>query len=143
MKRTLIGLVPWLRCISKSWNSLITGSAFINSHLSRSLSLPSNSNYFIARYHINRFYVEHYKLIHDDNVSLDQIQQLEIPVKSHCINHSILIGFANGLLSLYSLDLFILWNTSIRKFITLPKPSIKMHRSITYYPASIWLWSTD
>nr|POF13385.1 f-box protein [Quercus suber] len=34
-----------------------------------------------------------------------------------------LIGSANGLFSLYEQERFILWNPSIRKFITLPKPS--------------------
>uniref|UniRef100_A0A2N9J7Q1 F-box domain-containing protein n=1 Tax=Fagus sylvatica TaxID=28930 RepID=A0A2N9J7Q1_FAGSY len=33
-----------LRCVSKSWNSLITSPAFINSHLTQSLTLFSNSN---------------------------------------------------------------------------------------------------
>nr|POF27116.1 f-box protein cpr30 [Quercus suber] len=34
-----------------------------------------------------------------------------------------LIGSANGLFSLYDQERYILWNPSIRKFITLPKPS--------------------
>ena len=124
-----------LRCVSKSWNSLITSSALINSHLARSLSLPSKSNNLIVRYRIDRPYVEHYKLIHDDNASFDQIQQLEIPAKCLHINHFILIGSINGLFSLYELDRFILWNPSIGKSITLPKPCIKTHDFGICYPA--------
>ena len=135
LQRLSVKSVIQLRCVSKSWNSLITSSALINSHLARSLSLPSKSNNLIVRYRIDRPYVEHYKLIHDDNASFDQIQQLEIPVKCLHINHFILIGSINGLFSLYELDRFILWNPSIGKSITLPKPCIKTHDFGICYPA--------
>ena len=135
LQRLSVKSVIQLRCVSKSWNSLITSSALINSHLARSLSLPSKSNNLIVRYRIDRPYVEHYKSIHDDNASFDQIQQLEIPVKCLHINHFILIGSINGLFSLYELDRFILWNPSIGKSITLPKPCIKTHDFGICYPA--------
>ena len=135
LQRLSVKSLIQLRCVSKSWNSLITSSALINSHLARSLSLPSKSNNLIVRYRIDRPYVEHYKLIHDDNASFDQIQQLEIPVKCLHINHFILIGSINGLFSLYELDRFILWNPSIGKSITLPKPCIKTHDFGICYPA--------
>ncbi|XP_023910050.1 F-box/kelch-repeat protein At3g23880 isoform X2 [Quercus suber] len=111
------------RCVSKSWNSLITSSAFINSHLTRSLSLPSNSNKLIVRHCVDSPYVDHYKLIDDNGDSFDQIQNIEFPLTSRRIKHFMLIGSANGLFSLYEQERFILWNPSIRKFITLPKPS--------------------
>nr|XP_023892793.1 F-box protein CPR1-like [Quercus suber] len=104
-----------LRCVSKSWNSLITSSAFINSHLTRSFSLPSN-----------KLIVRHY-----NNDSFDQIQNTEFPLTSRRIQHFILIGSANGLFSLHEQERYILWNPSIRKFITLPKPciTVKAHGS--------------
>nr|XP_023895074.1 F-box protein CPR1-like [Quercus suber] len=116
------------RCVSKSWDSLITGSVFINSHLNRSLSLPSNSNKLIVRHCVDNPYVDHYKLIDDNNDSFDQIQNIELPLTGRRSKHFILIGSANGLFSLYEPDRYILWNPSIRKLIILPKPCITVKK---------------
>ena len=116
------------RCVSKSWNSQITSSAFINSHLTQSLSLPSNSNKLIVRHRVDSPYVKHYKLIDDNNDSFNQIQNIELPLMSHRIQHFMLIGSANGLFSLFEQERFVLWNPSIRKCITLPKPCITVGR---------------
>ncbi|XP_030963632.1 F-box/kelch-repeat protein At3g23880-like [Quercus lobata] len=116
------------RCVSKSWNSLITTSAFIKSHLTRSLSLSSDK--LIVRQCVNKPYpfVEHYKLIDDTNdSSSDQIQHIDFPLRcSRFICHFNLIGSVNGLFSLFEEDRFVIWNPSIRKFITLPKPCIRV-----------------
>ena len=104
------------RCVSKSWNSLITSSAFINSHLSYN---SSNSNKLIVRHCVDSPYVEHYKLIDDNNDSFDQIQNIELPLTSRRIQHFMLIGSANGLFSLFEQERFVLWNPSIRKCIPL------------------------
>ncbi|XP_065632119.1 putative F-box protein At4g21240 [Quercus suber] len=119
------------RCVSKSWNSQITSSAFIDSHLTRSLSLPSNSNKLIVGHCVDNLGVEHYKLIDDNNDSFDQIQNIEFPLTSCRIQQFMLIGSANGLFSLHEQERYILWNPSIRKFITLPKPciTVKAHGS--------------
>ena len=100
------------RCVSKSWNSLITSSAFINSHLTRSLSLPSNSYKLIVRHCLDNSYVNYFKLIDDNNDSFDQIQNIEPPRWSRRIQHFSLIGSANGLFSLFEQDCYILWNPS-------------------------------
>ncbi|KAL0007210.1 hypothetical protein SO802_008712 [Lithocarpus litseifolius] len=42
-----------------------------------------------------------------------------------------LIGSVNGLFSLYDQGRYILWNPSIRKFITLPKPCVTVKPCIT------------
>ena len=125
------------RCVSKSWNSLITTPAFINSHLTRSHSLLSNSNKLIVRHCLDKPYVENYKLIDDSNDSFDQIQNIELPLTSRRIQHFRLIGSANGLFSLFEQERFILWNPSIRKCITLPKPciTVKAHGRLTCRPA--------
>ncbi|KAL0007214.1 hypothetical protein SO802_008716 [Lithocarpus litseifolius] len=125
------------RCVSKSWNTLITTPAFINCHLTRSHSLLSNSNKLIVRHCLEKPYVEHYKLIDDSNDSFDQIQNIELPLTSRPIQHFRLIGSANGLFSLYEQKCFILWNPSIRKFITLPKPciTVKTHGKVTCHSA--------
>ncbi|KAL4600516.1 hypothetical protein ACB092_11G204300 [Castanea dentata] len=112
------------RCVSNSWNSLITSSVFIKSHLTRSLSLPSNSNKLIVRHYIDNSSVDYYKLIDDNNDSFDQIQNIEFPLTTRRIQHFMLIGSANGLFSLHEKERYILWNPSIRKFTTLPKPCI-------------------
>ena len=106
------------RCISKSWNSLITSSAFIDSHLTQSLLHPSNSNKLIFRHYDITAKVEHYKFIHNDS-SFDQYQYVEFPL-TNCFR---LIGSVNGLfcLAVYQDEQFILWNPYIRKFITLPR----------------------
>ena len=105
------------RCVSKSWNSLITSSAFIDSHLTQSLSHPSNSNKLIFRHCDIAAKVEHYKFIHNDS-SFDQYHQnVEFPLAS-CFR---LIGSVNGLFCLIQDEQFILWNPCIRKFITLPR----------------------
>ncbi|XP_030967321.1 F-box/kelch-repeat protein At3g23880-like [Quercus lobata] len=122
------------RCVSRSWNSLITSSAFINSRLTRSLSLPSNSNNLIVRHCVDNSYVNYFKLIDDKNDSFDQIQNIELPRRSRRIKSFVLIGSVNGLFSLYEQHRYILWNPSIRKCITLPRPCItsKTHGSIGF-----------
>ena len=105
-----------LRCVSKSWKSLIATPAFIDSHLTHSLSLPSNSNKLIV---IDDSDCRHYKFIHDDNndSSFHQFQNVEFPLTSS-FN---LIGSVNGFFCLFEDKRFILWNPCIRKFIILSK----------------------
>ncbi|KAL4600523.1 hypothetical protein ACB092_11G204800 [Castanea dentata] len=123
------------RCVSKSWNSLITSPAFINSNLTRS---HSDSNKLIVRYLDVTPHVERYKLIHEDdndnNVSSssEQIQDLKLPLRGSR-SYFQLVGSANGLFCLYEGNRFILWNPCIRKFITLPNPSVTAEFSC--YPA--------
>nr|POF27129.1 f-box/kelch-repeat protein [Quercus suber] len=113
------------RCVSKSWNSLITSPAFINSNLTQS---HSDSNKLIVRYLDAALRVERYKLIHEDNdnndSSSEQIQDLEFPLRSSSRDYFRLVGSANGLFCLHEGNCFILWNPCIRKFITLPNPSV-------------------
>nr|POF13386.1 f-box protein [Quercus suber] len=86
----------------------------------------------VGRHCLDRPYVDHYKLIDDNNDSFDQIQSIEFPLTSRRIQHFELIGSANGLFSLHEHEHFILWNPSIRKFSTLPKPciTVKTHGKV-------------
>uniref|UniRef100_A0A2N9H529 F-box domain-containing protein n=1 Tax=Fagus sylvatica TaxID=28930 RepID=A0A2N9H529_FAGSY len=120
-----------LRCVSKLWNSRITSPAFITSHLTQSLS-HSNSNTKIVRYRTIYPPVEHYKLFRDENDSFHQIQQLQLPVTSRLHHHFKLIGYVNGLFCLYKQGRFIVWNPSIKKSITFPKPSIAVYGRVTF-----------
>ena len=110
------------RCVSKIWNSLITTSAFIDSHLTQSLSLPSNSNKLIVSRGDFRTKVEYYEFIHDDNNDSDSsfhhFQNFEFPLS---FSYFKLIVSVNGLFCLCEKEQIILWNPCIRKFITLPK----------------------
>ena len=98
-----------LRCVSKSWKSLIATPAFIDSHLTHSLSLPSNSNKLIV---IDDSDCKHYKDDNNDS-SFHQFQNVEFPLTSSFR----LIGSVNGLFCLFEDKRFILWNPYIRKFI--------------------------
>ena len=73
-------------------------------------------------------HVERYKLIHEDNdnndSSSEQIQDLKLPLRSSRLSYFQLVGSANGLFCLYEENRCILWNPCIRKFITLPNPSV-------------------
>ncbi|XP_030963621.1 F-box/kelch-repeat protein At3g23880-like [Quercus lobata] len=118
------------RCISKSWNSLITSPAFINSNLTRS---HSNSNKLIVTYSdVNTGY----KLIHEEDndnndSSSEQIQQLEFP--NNFRRNFQVVGFVNGLFCLYDQSRYIVWNPCIRKSIALPNPSVTI--SFLFYLA--------
>ena len=116
------------RCVSKSWNSLITSLAFINSNLTRTRS-HFDSNKLIVKYLDVTPHVELYKLIQEDNdnndSSSEQIQDLKLPLRSRLIcDYFQLVGSANGLFCLYDENRFILWNPCIRKFINIPNPSV-------------------
>nr|POF02940.1 putative f-box protein [Quercus suber] len=83
---------------------------------------------FLDRYTDVALRVERYKLIHEDyndnNDSLsEEIQDLEFPLRSSW-DYFQLVGSANGLFCLHEGNRFILWNPCIRKFITLPNPSV-------------------
>nr|POF27128.1 f-box protein cpr30 [Quercus suber] len=79
------------------------------------------------RYLDVKTHVERYKLIHEDSDNNDslseQIQDLEFPLRSRC-DYFQLVGSVNGLFCLYEENRFILWNPYIRKYITLPNPSV-------------------
>ncbi|XP_065628572.1 F-box/kelch-repeat protein At3g23880 isoform X2 [Quercus suber] len=113
------------RCVSKSYNSLITSPVFIKSSFTRS---HSDSNKLIVRYLDVKYHIERYKLIYEDNdkndSSSEQIQDLELPLRSSSRDYFRLLGSANGLFCLHEENRFILWNPCIRKFITLPNPSV-------------------
>ena len=120
------------RCVSKSCNSLITSSDFIDSHLTRSHSLPSNSssnsnNTLIVRDLATKPNVHQYRLFHND--SFDRTEHLEFPLTTRRrsrIHKCMFIGYVNGLFCLYEKERFILCNPSIRKCIILPKHCIKI-----------------
>ncbi|CAK9158914.1 unnamed protein product [Ilex paraguariensis] len=119
-----------LRCIlvCKAWHSLITSPNFIVTHLNRTIlnSKIDHPTLFIRHYDKND-HNEHYTLHREDETFGVSFSELEFPFKSP-IGYFRIVGGCNGLICL-SDDLFgdmetiILWNPSIRKSVTLPKPS--------------------
>ncbi|KAI8568566.1 hypothetical protein RHMOL_Rhmol02G0211100 [Rhododendron molle] len=122
------------RCVSKFWNSLITSPIFISSHLNQSLSPNhkiSNCNNLpplIVRQCIRTTptRTEHYKLFRDTEDAFHEYQEIEFPLKSRRLHFYYLLGYVKGLFCLYEQDSHFLWNPSIRKSLTLPKPRTKV-----------------
>ena len=114
------------RCVSKSWNSIITNPDFINTHFNRAKSLSNNSNnngYVLSMPEREDYYSSHKDLCtivcNSDN-TMTRISRLQIP-----ISHARIVGLCNGmyLCLQYHLDHIIyLWNRSIRKVKFLATP---------------------
>jgi F-box interacting protein len=115
------------RCVCRSWNSLITSPAFIDSHINQSIENNDSNNLphplLIVRYCAENPNADHYKLFRD-NEAFEECTEFEFPIKSRRINHFLLIGSENGLICFSEHERYILWNPSIRKVVTLPKPCI-------------------
>jgi F-box interacting protein len=130
------------RCVSKSWNSLITSPAFVHSHLNQ--SIPNNNNLphplLIVRHcssSANRALdKEHYKLFYD-NEAFEECAEFDFPTKSRSLKHFRLIASENGLICLSEQERYVLWNPSIRKCWNLPKPCItaRKHSGSTCHEA--------
>ncbi|XP_058196874.1 F-box/kelch-repeat protein At3g23880-like [Rhododendron vialii] len=112
-------------CVSKVWNSLITSPTFISSHLNHSLSY-NNLPPLIVRQCIRTTRTEHYKLFRDTEDAFHEYQEIEFPLKSRSLHFYHLLGYVKGLFCLYEQDSHFLWNPSIRKSLTLPKPRTKV-----------------
>ncbi|KAI8531041.1 hypothetical protein RHMOL_Rhmol11G0107000 [Rhododendron molle] len=129
------------RSVSKLWNSLITSPNFIISHLNQLLMSPKNSYenlpLVIVRQCVPTPYVrlEHYKLFVDtgeEDNPFDEYLEIPFPLKSRRLQYHYLMGYVRGLFCLWEHDNIFLWNRSIRKSVSLPKPGIskKTHGSL-------------
>ncbi|XP_028065727.1 F-box/kelch-repeat protein At3g06240-like [Camellia sinensis] len=118
------------RCVCKSWCSLISTPDFITTHLKFNLN-PTSPSQTHHRHELLRYFSlnprrEHYSLRLDDEPFTELID-LHCPFKPRSNNYFRLVGSFHGLICL-SDDCFgytytiILWNPSIRKYVTLPKP---------------------
>ncbi|KAJ6325279.1 hypothetical protein OIU76_012376 [Salix suchowensis] len=117
------------RCLSKSWNSLITDKNFINAYLAQAKPLL-----LLRRWQDRQ---ELYSL-HLDNESLDrslQFQNLPFRSEAGCFD---IIGSCNGVVCLSDIDhqgrtkSLILWNPTIRKHLNLPLPKLCGPHSATW-----------
>ena len=103
------------RCVSKSWNSILTSPDFINTHLDRaksSLSHNNNNNGFLL--YIHKSYYKHLcTVLCNSDHTFTQISKLKIPFS--CIS---VVDFCNGIFCLENFrnHKLYFWNPSIRKF---------------------------
>ncbi|XP_058189827.1 F-box protein At3g07870-like [Rhododendron vialii] len=132
------------RSVSKLWNSLITSPNFITSHFNQSLANPINSYDNLPLVIVRQCIVddrwsrlEHYKLFidtGDDDNTFDEYLEIPFPLKSSRRPFYVLLGYVKGLFCVFEQEEIFLWNPSIRKSISLPKPCIttKTHGSMAY-----------
>lgn len=134
LKRLPAKFLVQLRCVSKSWYSLITSPSFISIHSKYTFDHNSTttSSSSTAKLMLRHYSWAHKKEIYTVNSSsmssFDQYQELVFPFKSYSQYFEI-VGSCNGILCLsdtYRLNshTIILWNPTIRKSITLPLPSV-------------------
>ncbi|KAH7834291.1 hypothetical protein Vadar_014591 [Vaccinium darrowii] len=83
--------------------------------------------------------LEHRKLFIDageeDTNTIDEYLEIPCPLKSRRLHFYSLMGYVKGLFCVFEQDNFFLWNPSIRKSISLPKPGItkKTHGTFVDY----------
>ncbi|XP_050370729.1 F-box/kelch-repeat protein At3g23880-like [Argentina anserina] len=135
--------------VCKSWNSTIKDPSFILTHLTHKLNIndqnathplllhtvhsEGTSPKSFGRVNISGFKQDSYSLHYDNNDAGGEYCKVEFPVvlKEKLINGCFrLVGTCNGLVLLAD-DMgeygytFVIWNPSVRKYVTLPKPSVR------------------
>ncbi|KAM7503215.1 hypothetical protein LguiB_002119 [Lonicera macranthoides] len=140
------------RCVSKSWNSLITSPNFITTHLNRTLA--SNSNQANTRTLLRHYSLTHEKEIFsfrfdtNDTDTFDACQHLKCPLRRNYGYYFSIIGSCNGLLCLtddifeYTNNVF-LWNPSIRRYLKLPVPRVTMDTELHKYLMCVYGFGVD
>lgn len=110
------------RCVSKSWDSLITHPSFVSLHLSHAMAGHDRSVVLLRHYSLTQR--KERNTLYLDGESFLEHQELEFPLKTHDTYY--LAGSCNGLLcfSDYIINNLqvILWNPSLRKCVQLPIP---------------------
>nr|XP_004294844.2 PREDICTED: F-box protein CPR30-like isoform X2 [Fragaria vesca subsp. vesca] len=133
--------------VSKSWNATIKNPTFIRTHLTHKLNLNDQSaphllllhsvhseglSFPLGVRHITGFKQDPYSL-HFDNNDVSLFSEVEFPagLKKEMINPCFrVVGTCDGLVFLAD-DLgrycynFVLWNPCVRKYVMLPKPSVR------------------
>uniref|UniRef100_A0A2N9IQT9 F-box domain-containing protein n=1 Tax=Fagus sylvatica TaxID=28930 RepID=A0A2N9IQT9_FAGSY len=116
-----VKLLMRLRCVSKSFNSIITNPVFINSHLDRGKKPLSNNNHGYLQYMpvtADRAFKELSTLVYNTDRTFTQISRFQIPFSNGLVPKvDRIAGFCNGIFLLLSYDdtVLYLWNPSIRK----------------------------
>lgn len=107
-----------LRCVCKSWNSLITSQSFVEFHLNQSMRNPRP---LLFRHGVSPSHIGFY------STKSQEFENLPDPPFCTELADLDVVGSCNGMLCLCSngsdRSLIYLWNPLIKKYITLPKPS--------------------
>ncbi|KAF8035157.1 hypothetical protein BT93_C1249 [Corymbia citriodora subsp. variegata] len=110
------------RCVSKSWDSLITDPSFVSLHLRRVMARQDRSVVLLRHYSLTQ--CKERNTLYLDGESFSEHQELEFPLKTNDTYY--LAGSCNGLVcfSDYIINNLqvILWNPSLRKCVQLPIP---------------------
>ncbi|XP_059663287.1 F-box/kelch-repeat protein At3g06240-like [Cornus florida] len=134
LARLPVKTVVQIRCVCKSWNSLITSDNFITLYLNRTTHLNNTNNTHLllvrqcTKNQDKEEEEEHYSL-HFDNQSFDTYRvNLESPTPVF-ESYFRILGSCNGLVCLSDdlcsyTDLTFLWNPTIRKWLELPEPRV-------------------
>ncbi|KAK2965359.1 hypothetical protein RJ640_013822 [Escallonia rubra] len=127
--RLPVKTVLQIRCVCKLWLSLISIPVFITAHINRTTQ-PQSETLFIRHFaEKERHQNEHYSL-HDFHQTFGgHGLKLEFPFKTRSRYHFSIVGSYNGVLCLSdhngaSANGVILWNPSIRKYVSLPRPRV-------------------
>ena len=124
------------RCVSKSWNSMITKPDFIKTHFDIAKSLShnnkNNNKGYILYMPENEEFLIHLRkelctVVCNSNSTFTEISMVQIP-----ITHIRILGFSKGMFCLHNFytGVLYLWNPSIRKFKMLPHPQLTHHRLV-------------
>ncbi|GMY19233.1 F-box/kelch-repeat protein At3g06240-like isoform X1 [Fagus crenata] len=104
------------RCVSNSWNSIISSHFFINTHLDRAKSLSHNNNnnngYLLDTSYNSSSPNDLCTVVYYSDRTLTEISMLQMPLSDvH------MVDFCNGIFCLrnYETNELYLWNPSIRK----------------------------
>ncbi|KAI8558434.1 hypothetical protein RHMOL_Rhmol04G0093100 [Rhododendron molle] len=109
------------KSVCKSWYSLIKSTSFVTKHLNH------RKNKHIGIYYRD-YQKERYFICRDDDQCGREYSELEFPYKTPSADFMI-AGSCNGLLcmwedSSWDKSTIIVWNPSMRKLVTLPKPPL-------------------
>ncbi|XP_021833901.1 F-box/kelch-repeat protein At3g06240-like [Prunus avium] len=143
-----------IKCTSvcKTWRSMIINQTLIRAHLSPQNDIDSHlllvhrysvssteETIFFRNMALSKYEVIEVVTVHYDNQAFDEYSsKIEFPVavqEKTCDSCNRVAGICDGLVCLvddaddifgYNYNLFI-WNPSIRKFVTLPEPGVKLN----------------
>ncbi|XP_048138799.1 F-box/kelch-repeat protein At3g06240-like [Rhodamnia argentea] len=110
------------RCVSKSWDALVTDPSFVSLHLRHAMASHDHSVVLLRHYSLTER--KERNTLYRDGESFLEHQELEFPLMTYDTYY--LAGYCNGLLcfSDYIINHLqvILWNPSLRKCVRLPIP---------------------
>ncbi|KAM7473291.1 hypothetical protein LguiB_020534 [Lonicera macranthoides] len=118
-----------LRCVSKSWCSLISSPSFIDIH-TRNLPHVTNTRKLIRHCTTTSPRQEVYSVFFDNQSSFDRDDDVKIDFPFTSTTEYRIVGSCNGLICLSDENMWddvyttVLWNPAIRRKLTLPLPNI-------------------